>query len=61
MKVAEVVEPVKILRSRYAYYVCECGKKLATDRPFCKYCGREIAWDSWKGKQNDKENKHQDR
>ena len=50
------IKPTKVLRSRYVYYVCECGKKIAIDRPFCKFCGREI---DWKGdRRDDEENKH---
>lgn len=50
------IKPTKVLRSRYVYYVCECGKKLSTDRPFCKFCGREIAWEERYGKKDKYQN-----
>ena len=51
------IKPTKVLRSRYVYYVCECGKKLAADRPFCKFCGREIAWEAVKNEEGKYQNR----
>ena len=47
------IEPVKLVRPRYSYYVCGCcGRKIARGRKLCWFCGKDICWGKKQGEKD---------